>query len=264
MRRVAAGPPLEASPFCQWVIAVLDRLPAALALDIISCRSADLTSTKALMSSLKTAVESHLGTNICFAALSIDDPLSYQNRVAEAALVQIGLRQIAGAGRTAKNVIRVFGPDSAPSYDEEPWLVLAVDWDTHWYNIGLYEIGEEGILSSVEYFAHGPRFDVENQVEAAKGELQDILSKFEHIRHIFLYGKERQSFELLNLLTEMLGPELVKDARGDDSIWTSTNYMAEVAHLRMDHPQFDTSPAGDAAFGCKWRSKLYRDRHEEL
>ncbi|KAF1828327.1 hypothetical protein BDW02DRAFT_246732 [Decorospora gaudefroyi] len=264
MRRTTAGPATEANALCRWVIPVLDRLPAALGLDVPFCRSADLTSTKALMSSLKTAVESRLGTNFCFAALSVDDPSSHQSRLAEQALEQIGLRQIMVVGRRAKNVIRVFGPDSAPAYDEEPWLVLAVDYDTHWYNIGLYEIGEGGIVSPIEDFVHGPRFDEENRLEAATDELQNILSKMGHVKHIFLYGNQRENRELLDLLAHTLGSELVNNARVDGSVWTSTSYMAEAAHVRMDDIQFEMDPASNGAFGCKWRSKLYRDGHEEL
>jgi hypothetical protein len=264
MRRATGGSPPEANALCQWVIPVLDRLPTALGLDMTICRSADLTSTMMLMSFLKAAVEFRLGTNFCFAALSVDEPLSHQSRLAEQALEQIGLRQIMPAGRRAKNVIRVFGPDSAPAYDEEPWLVLAVDYDTHWYNIGVYEIGEEGIVSPIQGFVHGPRFDVENQLEAAKEEMQNILPKVGHIQHIFLYGSQRENLDLLDLLEETLGQELVYDAIVDGSIWTSTSYMAEAAHVRMDDIQFEMDPASNGAFGCKWRSKLYRDGHEEL
>jgi hypothetical protein len=264
MRCATARQHTEASALCQWVTPVLDRLPAALGLRITFCRSADLTSIKALMLSLKTAVESRLGTNFCFAALSVDDPLSHQSRLAEQALEQVGLRQIMPAGLRAKNVIRIFGPDSAPAYDEEPWLVLAVEYDTHWYNIGLYEIGEEGTVSPIEGFVHGPRFNEENQLEAAKEELQNILSKLGHLQHIFLYGKQRENLGLLKVLVETLGSELVNDARVDGSVWTSTSYMAEAAHVRMDDIQFEMDLASNGAFGCKWRSKLYRDGHEEL
>jgi hypothetical protein len=202
MRRTTAGPPLEASPLCQWVTPVLDRLPAAPGLDIFSCRSADLFSIKTLMLSLKTAVESRLETNFCFAALTFDDPSSHQTRVAQEALRQIGSRQIAGVGRTDQHVIRVLSPDRepnhnedfpdrAPKYYEEPWLVLAIGYDTDWYNIGLHEI-EEGVLSFVEGFARGLRFDVENQVEAAKDELRNMASRFDKIHRIVLYGKERE------------------------------------------------------------------------
>jgi hypothetical protein len=263
MRHATAGPPKEVSALCQWLIPVLDHLPAALGLDVASCRSADLSSTKALMLSLKTAVESRLGTNFCFAELSVDDPSSHQSRLAEQALEQIGLRQIMSLGRRAKNVIRVFSPDSAPAYDEEPWLVLAVDYDTHWYNVGLYEIGEDGLVDPIDGFVHGPRFEVENQLEAAKEELQTILPKLSQVQYVFLYGEQRDSPGLLDLLVQTLGSELVNDARVDGSVWTSTTYMAEAAHNRMDDVQFEMDAASNGAFGCRWRSKLYRDDHEE-
>jgi hypothetical protein len=255
----------DESALCQWITPVLDHLPAALGLDIDFCRSADLISTKALMSSLKTAVESRLGTNFCFAALSVDDPSSYQARVAEQALGHLGIRQFLTTGRRAKNVIRTLRPDSAPAFDEEPWVVLAVDYDSHWFNIGLYAIGEEGVIEvPAEDFVHGPRFDVENRLQSVKEELQDMLSRSGHVRHVFLYGEQRENSELLELLTEMLGSKLVADARVDSSVWTSTSYMAEAAHIRMDDIQFEMDPASNAVFGCKWRSKLYRDGHEEL
>lgn len=264
MRRATAGSPQDSSALCRWLTPVLDRLPAALGLDTCICRSSDFASTKTLLSSLKAAAESRLGTNFCFAALSVDEPSSHQSRLAEQVLEQIGLRQIMPTGRRAQNVIRVLGPESAPAYDEEPWLVLAMDYDTHWYNIGLYEIGEDGIVTFVEDSVHGPRFNAENRLEAVKQELQDMPSSLGNAQYIFLYGERREDQKLLDLLAKTLVPELVNDARMDGSVWTSTSYMAEAAHIRMDDIQFEMNSKSDGAFGCKWRSKLYRDGHEEL
>jgi hypothetical protein len=265
MRRATAVPLTEESALCQWISPALDRLPAVFGLDINLCRSPDLTSTMALMSFLKAAVETRLGTNFCFAALSMDDPSSHQARVAKQALEHLGLRQALTAERRAKNVIRTLGPDSAPAFDEEPWVVLTVDYDSHWFNIGLYAIAEDGIIEvPIEEFVHGPKIDVEDQLEAAKQELQHMLLKSGHIQYVFIYGEQRENPEFLNFLTETLGSELVNDARVDSSVWTSTSYVAEAVHIRMDDIQFEMNPSNNAAFGCKWRSKLYRNGHEEL
>jgi hypothetical protein len=266
MRRAAPGSPPEASALCQWITPYLDRPPAALDLDIPSCRSPDFSSTKALLSSLKSAVEPRLGTNFCFAELSVDNPSSHQSRLAEQMLDHMELRQVIGAGPRAEHVIRRLGPepDDAPAYDEEPWLVLTVEHGSDWYNVGAYEIGEEASLTYVEGYIHGPRFGVETRLERVRKELQNITSNLGHIKYMFLYGEQREDSELRGLLVEMLGSELVNDARDDDSVWTSAGYMAEGEHFHMDRYDFENRYASTTAFGCKWRLKLYRAGHNEL
>lgn len=55
----------------------------------------------------------------------------------------MGLRQTELLGTRASIVMSEFGPDpdDAPAYDEEPRPVLAVGYESDWYNVGAYEIG---------------------------------------------------------------------------------------------------------------------------
>lgn len=143
-------------------------------------------------------------------------------------------------------------------------MVLAVDNSAHWFNIGLYTIKEDGIIDPIERFVHEPRIDKQAQLDALKHELEDMLAKPSQIRHLLVYGEQAENLELLALLSEKLGSELVDNARLDSSVWTGVSYMAEAAHIVMDDVQIEMDPGRKGAFGCKWRSKLYREDREEL
>jgi hypothetical protein len=83
------------------------------------------------MSTLKTAIESYLGTNICFAALSLDDSKSYEASVAQETLQALGLRQVLSTVRAAGSVVRTHKPITLPGLDDKPWVVLVVDYSSN-------------------------------------------------------------------------------------------------------------------------------------
>ena len=136
MRKNTTSPTTEDSAFCRLFSPALNRLPSASGVDVDICRHADVTSTKVLLATLKTAVESYLGTNICFATLSIDDVEDHELSVVQEALQSVGLRQVLPTIQAAKYVVLAHKPNTLPRSDEEPWIILAVDYSLHWYNVG--------------------------------------------------------------------------------------------------------------------------------
>jgi hypothetical protein len=270
MRRNSTTP-VPDSTLCQWLSPALGRLPSAISSDIDVCRSADLVSTKALLSLLKASVESHLGTNICFASLVLDDPSSPHAKLAEQALSTLGLTQVMATTPRARRVLHSLQPDSAPAYDEEPWTVLVLEYDAHWYSFGLYTIEEDGVTSPIEGYVHTPRIEVDGQMDALKKELKELFANMPQgvertndIRHLFVYGEDADNAELLDFLAENVGSSVVNARRTDASVYAGTSYMAWASYSIMDDVQFETSDLAKDAWICKWRSKLYLEDREEL
>jgi hypothetical protein len=271
MRGNTAPGTAEDSTVCQWLSPTLDRLTSAFGLDIDICRE-DVTGTKALLSSLKTVVEAYLGTNICFASLSHDDVLGYQMHgykveAAEKALQALGLRQVMPSVPVAKSIIRTYMPsENLPEFDEEPWVVLTVEYSEHWFNVGLYTIEEEGIVSPIHGWVKELRVGEQNQLETLRDRLRDIIASPppgvdlpQQIRHLYIHGNDAKNDALKPMLASMLGEDLVGNAQVSDSVYTSVRYIADSCHVAM---VFDMDT--EAAFGCKWRSKLYREERTEL
>jgi hypothetical protein len=261
--------PVDDSTICRWLSPTLDRLNSAFGLEIWVCHSADVTGTKALLSTLKTEVESYLGTNICFASLIHDDPGSHAVEVAQDALQALGLDHVMGTVRAATSVIHAHMPsEEPPMFDEEPWVVLALDLSLNWFNVGLYTIEEQGILSFIDGFVGGPEFGKENQLTALENRLRDIMSSPppgvdlpQPIRHMWVYGDDAKNEALKPMLATIIGEDLVENARVVDSKYTGLFHAADSRHFLMS---IDLQIYEKAAFGCKRRSKLYREEKTEL
>lgn len=271
MRRNTALESTDDSTLCRWLSPTLYSLPSFI-LDVDICRNADVTSTKALLATLQTAVESYLGTNICFAAFTLDHVEGHRVDVAQEALQALGLRQVMPTGLTAKNVVYAHRGNTFPRFDQEPWVVLAVDYSFNWFNVGLYTIGEGGIVDPIEVndAARGPQIGEDNQLDALKNTLRQLFANSlsnvslpDQIRHLYVYGDDAKNNALHHLLATILNADLVRDARVVSSVYDSVFEMAYSAHGVMDTIDFETEVP--AAFGCKWRSKLYSgDQNIEL
>jgi hypothetical protein len=124
---------------------------------------------------LSPTIESYLGTNICFASLSLDVATENKIEVAEEALHALGLTRVLPTIQSAKHVILAHRPATVPEPDEE-WVVLAVDFSIRWYNIGLYAIEQLGIVDPVDDFVRGPRIDEDNQLDALRDTLSHLLA----------------------------------------------------------------------------------------
>ncbi|ORX96835.1 hypothetical protein BCR34DRAFT_578346 [Clohesyomyces aquaticus] len=277
MRKDDTSAPTESSTICQLLAPALDRLPAAITSNIDICRNADVSYTKALLAFLKSATESYLGTNICYAAINLDDVSKHKASVALEALGALGLHQVLSIIQTSLSFVLAHKPRTAPAFDEEPWPVLAIDYSVHWFAVGLYTIGEDGIVDPVEGYVGGPRIDEEDQL----GALRDTLSHlFAHppadirlpggLRHLVVYGDDANNEEFRRILAEALVNEqlpvqhirdLLRDASVSSSVFDGPASTAYYAHVHMDTSDFERVPS---AFGCKWRSKLYSEEKTEL
>jgi hypothetical protein len=275
MRGNTAPGTVEDNTICQWLLPTLDHLTSAFGLDIDVCRSTDVTGTKALLSTLKTVVESYLGTNICFASLSHDDVLGYNMQgykadVAQEALQALGLRQVMPSVPVAKSFIRTHMPtEKFPEFDEDPWFVLAVDYSSNWFNVGLYTIEEMGIVIPVHGWVERLKIGEKNQLEALRDRLRDMIANPppgvdlpQQIRYLFVYGDDAKNDDLKPMLASILDEALVENAQISNSVYAGVLDMAYSCHVFMDSVGLGMHV--DAAFGCQWRSKLYHEERTEL
>lgn len=164
MRKSAASAPTQDSKFCRFMTPILDRFEPILGLNSNTCLDTDVTNVAGVLATLKAAVESYLGTNICFAGLSLDTLDLNKTDVAEQALRAVHLRQTHVTARAAKSVVHAHRPNEQPrfngepEFNEEPIYVLAVDYSLHWFNLGLFVI-TEGIVDPVDDFIKSPQID---------------------------------------------------------------------------------------------------------
>ncbi|CAI6341998.1 unnamed protein product [Periconia digitata] len=268
----------EVSALCR-LLPALNHLTYPLNSTIDMCTNADVIHTKALLASLKAATESYLGTNICYAILSLDDPSTHKAHVAQQALGALGLYQASRIVSTSKQFVVAYSPKTQPAFEEEPWPVLAVDYSAHWFNIGLYTIGEMGIVSSVEGFdVSSPRIDEEDQPGALRDALRHL---FDHppigmelprqLRHLILYGDDVYNPVLRDILTEVMrdgetmtphARDLLRDANVSSSVFDGPANTARLAYVITNGVDFYLN--APSAPGCKWRSKLYPRGKSEL
>ncbi|KAF1957719.1 hypothetical protein CC80DRAFT_491094 [Byssothecium circinans] len=269
MRNNTASASTEDSMLCRFLPPALERLPPAFRPDLDICRGTDFTSTKALLATLKSAVESYLGTNICFAGLSLDGVEEHTRDIAQEALQALGLRQVIPTVQPARYAVHANRPDSEPAYDEDPWVVLAVDYSFHWFDVGVYTIDEIGLVLPVHSTVRGPRIGEENQLDALRDTLNSLFANpppdFNlpaQFRYLVVYGDDAKNETLHHMLKDILGSDLVRDARVSSSVFDGMAFMAHVVHEHMDTIDFETQV--ESAFGCKWRSKLYPKDESEL
>ncbi|KAF2259768.1 hypothetical protein CC78DRAFT_620735 [Lojkania enalia] len=255
MRKNNTSASTEAGTFCRLLPQALDRLPPAITSNIDICRNADATHTKALLVTLKAATESYLRTNICYAALSLH-VLEHKVNVAHEAL----------------------GPRPPPAFDEKPWTILAIDYSVHWFNVGLYAVGEHGIVDPVEGYVRGPRVDEDNQLDALRDTLGHLFAHPpaeirlpEELRHLIVYSGDAKNHEFRRILAEALlnvqlptqhTRDLLRDANVSSSVFDGPVYTAYTAHVHMD--TVNSKMNAPSAFGCKWRTKLYSEDRTEL
>jgi hypothetical protein len=235
------------------------------------CRSADVSAVKSLLAALKQSVESYLGTNICFAGLVLDDHESTKAGVAEEALRALGLRQVRGTWKLpAKAVISTYKPDNYPGFDEEPWLVLAVDYSSTWFNIGLYTI-DEGFVFYIDGFVKNPTIvgKDSNKLDAIEDAIRHLFANPpenvtlpEKIDHLVVYGDEKKE-DVLSLLKRIVGADLVERAIVSQSIFDAVSGLA--GGVYADTHNFDWfMHVAEPAIGCRWRMLLNQKERDEL
>ena len=269
MRKNATSSRLKTSTLCQFLFPALSYLHSTVGFDVNICRHADVVSTKILLTTLMTAVESYLGMNICFARLSLDDMEERKVSVVQEALQALSLRQVSPTLRNAKLMVYANMPDTLPRFDEEPWVVLVVDYSFHWFNVGLYTI-DEGIVDPIEGTVRGPRIGENNQLDALQDSLTHLLANPpqnvnlpKQIRQLVVYGDDSKNAALYRLLAKILDTNLVRDAHISSSIYNGVTSLARNTYKNKDWVDFEMTVK--PTFACRWRSKLYQLRdHNEL
>jgi glycerol kinase len=191
----------------------------------------------------------------------------------EKAIRAVGLRQSLGtlnAGKLAliANHVSRSGDSGAPEQ-----VVLSVDHSRSGLNTVLF-CDDEGIIDALRQ-VYSSNLGTENDPTEHWKAVKTALEKFvqppfghspmgrklpDHIDKLVLYGDMLSNKEFLEILGDVLGTDLVEKAQVFDPVFASAVGMAQASHERMDNIDFSVKPA----MGCRWRSKLYDERREEL
>lgn len=267
MRRTTPAPTSYNDTYlCRLLAPGLDLLSPFFASAANLCHNKDTQSIQGVLQTLKTATEAYLNTNICFAALALDVLESPQIAAAQQSLRTLGLHQILPTAPATKPIVLAHRPSTAPRFDQEPWLVLAIDHSANWFNIGVLTLGEAGIVDTLPDFARSPTIGEERQLAALEHRLSSILTSDARlpgqIHHLVLYGDDAHNEALRGLLVKMLSAELVRDARVSRSVFDGTNFTARTAYLHMDTADFEMNVK--PAWACRWRSRLISGARNEL
>ncbi|CAI6331854.1 unnamed protein product [Periconia digitata] len=251
------------STLCRYITPGLEQLIPLFGSWISICRNSKVESTLSVMDSLKTAVEAYLGTSICDVKLNIDVFEWPKHQVVREALHALGLREVVPTMPTTKSVVLEHVPHmgTTPGYNEEPWIILAIDYSKHWYNVGLMNI-DEGFVDPIPGFIRGPTIGKGQQLKAVEHSLRDIIANPpdnirnlpKQIHRVMLYGDDAKDDSLRELLIRLLGKMLVRNALISNSIFDGTNYTAYTAYYHMDIVNYPRPP-----WGCRWRSNFYID-----
>jgi len=230
------------------------------------CHSADVLILKAMLKALNEAVESYLGTNICFTALVLDEIDGHLAQTAQQALQLLGLRQVLGTTWASRSLVHAHPPSVYNGTDMDLCTVLAIDYSSTWFNIGLYTIEETGLVDPVLGLVNGLRIGEKKQLEALEQALRDLAgeipSDVESPNRLVIYGDNANNREIFSIIESVFGPDLNRDAYMSNSVYDGLAYIAGAAYEQMDTVNFEMRVP--ASFGCRWRSKLYHEGQTEL
>lgn len=249
---------------CHLSSPALDTLPSVLGPLLNLCLAPDVTILKTMFRALNTAVESYLGTNICFAAIVLDFIHDHVANSTQDALQALDLRQVLGRTLAGRSEVRAYALHANEMDESE--TILAVDYSTRWFNIGLYTLEIFELIDPVLGFVDGLRIGEEAQLEAFETAVRSLAENFPpHVRlpdRLVLYGDEASNPEVLDIVESMFGRKLRNDAYISTSAFRGVSVVARGAFEYMDTVDFEmTAPA---SFGCRWRSRLYSEEQTEL
>lgn len=234
------------------------------ALDV--CRHPDVLILKTMFAALNAAVESYLGTNICFVALVLDDIESKTVQNAQEGLRMLGLRQVLGTTQTGRAEVRAHMSSIRSATDGAAQMVLAVDYSARWFNIGMYTLDENRLVDPVLGFVNGLTIGAEPQLKAFEMALRNLSQSLPlDLRspdQISFYGDTSGDPKILDVVESIFGSELRSNVYVSKSAFKSVAHVAEGAFEEMDTVEFEmTEPA---SFGCRWLSRLYDQEQAEL
>ncbi|KAL1612197.1 hypothetical protein SLS60_000421 [Paraconiothyrium brasiliense] len=246
-----------------------------------NCLSPAVLAVRPLLSSLKEAVESYYGTNICFASILLDDaPFGLCQSTAGAALRSIGLtpveihpdhRALSATNLYVRSKMPLMAPSPDSLRDEEPLTVLALNYEPSSFNTALFLVEDELVwpvrstitsptvmtnsnsLAQLSALQSGLRHLIANP---PYDDLFDFASPL-HIDRLVLFGGSVHDTSLHSLLLNVLGANLTEEAYVDDSPFTAARAAAERALEVMQDPYFQMKDRGWWPFACQCRSGLY-------
>lgn len=154
MRRKTSSIVTGPSTLCTPLSSELRDISSALGFDVNLCHQADIISTKALLTTLKTAVESYLGTNFCFARIGLAGIEGDRVGVVKEAIQAIGLRQTLLTISAGKLAVLANMDNAKPVHEDAPYVILAVDNSSYGFYLGLYTMDEDTIVDAIkeEYY----------------------------------------------------------------------------------------------------------------
>ncbi|KAJ8118882.1 hypothetical protein OPT61_g211 [Boeremia exigua] len=207
MRRNAASEPSthdDHGAICPLLIPALDKLSALFSSASDVCQSTNVRILKVMLELLNKAVESYLGTNICFAALVLDEIDGHMARSAQEALRALGLRRVLGTAWASRSVVRAHPLSIYNGTDMDLHTVLAIDYSSSWFNVGLYTIEEIGLVDPVLGLVDGLKIGEAKQLEAFEETLRDVASKVpsdvQSPDTVFLYGDQATNREIMGII----------------------------------------------------------------
>jgi glycerol kinase len=163
---------------------------------------------------------------------------------------------------TAKSEVLAHMPANLPTYEEELWIVLAVEQSTNWFNVALYAMDAIGVVISIQDTVEDPRVEEANQMDALKNTLEHLIASQKQIHHIVVYGDDAKNEAVHRLLATILDANLVRNVRISTSSYDGLAFVAQNAHTHMDTVEFEMR--APSSFGCQWRSRLYKEDQTEL
>lgn len=125
----------------------------------------------------------------------------------------------------AQQMLLAHPPTTLPRMNEDPWIILAVEYSVRWFSVGLYQIDDFGIVDPIEGAVRGRRIDEGDQLHALRDSLSHLFAYnlpgttlSERIHHLVVYGDDAKNDDLNRVLVELLGADLVRDADVSRSI----------------------------------------------
>jgi hypothetical protein len=227
----------------------------------------DTDAARFMIEALKSSAGAYLSTTFCFVdiAMPVARQGNYQKEIFEAAVRASGLRQPHPAQSAGNVAVGANDPKDVELPDGQ--IVLAIDYSLSGLNLDLI-CDDAGIVDGLRHeYAQGIGADNPNPAhwDKVSAAIEKILLRpfpdcpsFERtghktLNHIVLYGDSVDNKEFLQLITRILGTDLVTRARAWEPEFGVALSLAENSYQRQNSIDFK----GQAALGCRWRSGLY-------
>ncbi|KAL2873210.1 hypothetical protein SGCOL_011637 [Colletotrichum sp. CLE4] len=248
---------------------------------------AAIADTEILLRALQSSVAAHLGTSFCYAELILHDPSQgdwYQRDVVQESLNRIGLRQaMKGVPVLPTSSLAVYANIQFPiARTDMPQAALSIEFSRWGMSAAVFCVDQlvpeeqrrETITfsdkKSASSLEDSPEEDAARQTEASEAlrhistppleSCSGVGDMPDEIQVLILHGDSVRDAGFVDLLIDLFGSRLVKEAYDFDPIHASAVAGARASLENMELINLEEP----AAFGCRWMSKLYRDRNQEL